>query len=457
MIVNLKVRLLAISFLCFLFSSCEEENKGDLIEPVPVVQTLPVVWTSATAASGGGIIEGQANVTKRGLVWSNSPNPKITDSKSEAGSGNGEFTSTLTSISNSNTYYVRAYAHTNSTVVYGNEVYLAGQGPTSGTISALNCTSANHNGSISQGSEASGVSSEISYTGGNGGNHNGQTVSSSGVNGLTATLAPGVFSTGSGTLTYTISGNPSSSGTASFAINIGGRLCTLTRTVSGGGQSGISAHTCGAANVHNPAKTYGSMSDQEGNVYKTIVIGTQEWMAENLKTTIYNNGEPIASVTESNLWAELAIFSLGAWCYYNNDSQYDCPYGKFYNWYAVADPRNICPTGWHVPTDAEWSTLINFLGGESLAGGKMKSISLQYWLSPNQDASNESGFSGLSGGVRDNNSGGFGSFGNIGYWWSSSESSAPDALALYLNYSDGNAGRYYFGKPVGFSVRCLRN
>jgi hypothetical protein len=299
------LNLFILSLVLYSFSSCEEENKGDLIEPVPVVQTLPVVWTSATAAAGGGIIDGQANVTKRGLVWSTSPNPKITDSKSEAGSGNGEFTSTLTSISNSNTYYVRAYAQTNSTVVYGNEVFLAGQGPTSGTISALNCTSANHNGSISQGSAASGVSSEISYTGGNGGNHNGQTVSSSGVTGLTATLAPGVFSTGSGTLTYAINGNPSSSGTASFAINIGGRLCTLTRTVSGGGPSGISAHTCGATNVHNPSKTYGSMTDQQGNVYKTIVIGTQEWMAENLRTTIYRNGNAIANVTDNNQWTGL--------------------------------------------------------------------------------------------------------------------------------------------------------
>jgi uncharacterized protein (TIGR02145 family) len=453
---NLMVRVLAVSILCFLFSSCEEENKGDLIEPVPVVQTLPVVWTSATAASGGGIIDGQANVTKRGLVWSTSPNPKITDSKSEAGSGNGEFTSTLTGISNSNTYYVRAYAETNSTVVYGNEVFLSGQGPTSGTISALNCTSASHNGSISQGSAASGVSSVISYTGGNGGNHNGQTVSSTGVTGLTATLAPGVFSTGSGTLTYTINGNPSSIGTASFAINIGGQSCTLTRTVSGGGPSGISAHTCGATNVHNPAKTYGSMTDQEGNVYKTIVIGAQEWMAENLKTTIYNNGEPIANVNESNLWADLATFSLGAWCYYNNDSQYDCPYGKLYNWYAVADPRNICPTGWHVPSDAEWTTLTTFLGSESAAGGKMKGTGLQYWASPNASATNESAFSGLPGGFRGQD-GTFNYIFSSGFWWSSTDFNADYGAGIILGFNNSNIVSITNGRQTGFSARCLRD
>jgi len=101
-------------------------------------------------------------------------------------------------------------------------------------------------------------------------------------------------------------------------------------------------HSCGAPKVHNPAKSYGSMTDQQGNVYKTIVIGSQEWMAENLKTSIYRNGEPIENVTDNAQWVGLAT---GARCYYNNDSQYECPYGKLYNWYAVADPRNLCPTG----------------------------------------------------------------------------------------------------------------
>jgi uncharacterized protein (TIGR02145 family) len=223
---------------------------------------------------------------------------------------------------------------------------------------------------------------------------------------------------------------------------------------NGGVDTGITAHACGAAIVHNPAKTYGTMTDQQGNVYRTIVIGTQEWMAENLKTTIYRNGDAIANVTDNSQWANL---TTGAWCYYNNNSQYNCPYGKMYNWYAVADPRNVCPTGWHVPTDDEWTTLTSFLGGEAVAGGKLKSTGLQYWGSPNQDATNESGFSGLPGGGRDGDNGIFVSIGNYGYWWSSTESSATSAWSRGLLYFGGDAGRYGSSKRVGLSVRCLRD
>jgi len=327
-----------------------------------------------------------------------------------------------------------------------------------GTITSLTCAEAANSGTLTSGIAASGVSSVVPYTGGNGGTHNGQTVTSTGVTGLTATLPAGTFANGSGSLTYTISGTPASSGTASFALSIGGQNCALTRTVNANGQTGITAHTCGADSVHNPVKTYGTMTDQQGNVYKTIVIGTQEWMAENLKTTIYRNGDAIANVTNNSQWAGL---TTGAWCYYNNNSQYDCPYGKLYNWYAVADPRNVCPTGWHVPTDAEWTTLTSFLGGtysngELVAGGKMKSTGLQYWFSPNEAATNESGFSGLPGGYRSYSSGGFSSVGNSGLWWSSTES-AYNARARDLSYDNGTAYRGNYNKRYGFSVRCLRD
>jgi uncharacterized protein (TIGR02145 family) len=175
--------------------------------------------------------------------------------------------------------------------------------------------------------------------------------------------------------------------------------------------------SCDATNVFNPNLSYGSMTDQEGNVYKTIVIGTQEWMAENLKTSIYRNGEAI-DITGTS-------YTTGAWSL-NNDSQYDCPYGKLYNWYAVVDSRNVCPTGWNVPTDEEWTTLTDYLGGQSdenynfFAGGKMKSTGFQYWLNPNTEANNESGFSGLPAGIRIFD-GTFSSFGNNGFWWSTSE------------------------------------
>ena len=217
-----------------------------------------------------------------------------------------------------------------------------------------------------------------------------------------------------------------------------------------------SQHSCGVPNVHNSNLTYGNMTDQEGNVYKTIVIGNQEWMAENLKTSIYRNGEPIATNLTYLEWLNSAITQIGAWAFYNNISQYDCPYGKLYNWYAVADPRHVCPSGWHEPTDGEWTTLTDYLGGESVAGGKMKSTGLQYWISPNTDATNESGFSGLPGGSR-YSSGQFSNIGFNGIWWSSSENAIAYAWDRSLNYDDANAIRFPPNKTNGSFVRCLRD
>ena len=217
-----------------------------------------------------------------------------------------------------------------------------------------------------------------------------------------------------------------------------------------------SQHSCGATNVHNPNLSYGSMTDQQGNVYKTIVIGNQEWMAENLKTNIYRNGESIATNLTYLEWLNSAITQIGAWTFYFNNSQYDCPYGKLYNWYAVTDPRHVCPSGWHEPTDGEWTTLTDYLGGESVAGGKMKSTGLQYWISPNTDATNESGFSGLPGGSRFS----FGEFSNIGLngiWWSSSENTIAYAWDRSLNYDDANTVRFPPNNTNGSSVRCLRD
>jgi uncharacterized protein (TIGR02145 family) len=205
--------------------------------------------------------------------------------------------------------------------------------------------------------------------------------------------------------------------------------------------------------VHNPSKTYGSMTDQQGNVYKTIVIGTQEWMAENLKTSIYQNGDPIENVTDDNQWANSIT---GAWCHYNNDSQFDCPYGKLYNWYTVADPRNVCPVGWSVPTDEEWTTLTEYFGTQDVAGGKMKSTGLQYWISPNYLATNESGFSGLPGGFRLDYSI-FSGIRYYGYWWSSSELDAANAWRRLLLCNDDDANRDIYDKHNGFALRCLKD
>jgi uncharacterized protein (TIGR02145 family) len=222
-------------------------------------------------------------------------------------------------------------------------------------------------------------------------------------------------------------------------------------------------HTCGATNVHNANLSYGTMTDQQGNVYKTIVIGSQEWMAENLNTSIYRNGDAIATDLTNIEWQNTINTHLGAWAYHNDDASYACPYGKLYNWYACADPRQLCPTGWHVPTDTEWNDLINYLGGNEIAGFEMKtkgSVESRtgLWYSGYQNASNNSGFSGTPGDARYPN-GVYSSIGYTGYWWSSSENSFNTNVASmsFLSYSLNDALRNDYDKQAGFSVRCLRD
>lgn len=176
-------------------------------------------------------------------------------------------------------------------------------------------------------------------------------------------------------------------------------------------------------------------------------------MNKNLDVAFYRNGDPIPQVTNATAWAALGT---GAWCYYNNDSILGAKYGKLYNWYAVNDPRGLAPQGWHIPSDAEWTTLETTLGGSSVAGGKMKEAGTLNWLSPNTAGNNNSGFAGLPGGYRYDN-GPFLDVGNYGFWWSSTENGPTSAWARYLGYGFGNVNRATNFKPGGLSVRCLRD
>jgi len=195
-----------------------------------------------------------------------------------------------------------------------------------------------------------------------------------------------------------------------------------------------------------------SVTDIDGNEYPVIEIGNQCWTKENLKTTKYSDGSLIPNITVDATWANL---NTPAWCNYNNSPTNDAIYGKLYNWYSVADPRNICPAGWHVPSDTEWTTLTDYLGGESVAGGKMKTIS--YWNAPNTGATNESGFSGLPGGFRSFTNGTFGLVGNSSFWWSSSVSFSTSVWTRSLGNTNDNVGRNNYNMRDGLSVRCLRD
>ena len=185
----------------------------------------------------------------------------------------------------------------------------------------------------------------------------------------------------------------------------------------------------------------------------TIQIGTQKWTSKNLDVAFYRNGDPIPWVTDPAAWAAL---TTGAWCYYNNDSTQGNKYGKLYNWYAVNDPRGLAPKGWHIPSNAEWTTLETTLGGTSVAGGKMKEPGTVNWTAPNEGADNSSGFAGLPGGLR-TSFGTFSGFGDGGLWWSATETNPTFAWCRYLDHNDGTILWNIINKLNGFSVRCIRD
>ncbi len=200
------------------------------------------------------------------------------------------------------------------------------------------------------------------------------------------------------------------------------------------------------------AEGSGTVTDIDGNVYHTVTIGTQVWMVENLKTTKYNDGTSIPSVIDNYIWGFL---STPAYCWYNNSITNKSTYGALYNWYSV-NTGKLAPNGWHVPSDAEWTILTTYLGGESISGGKLKEIGTNHWTSPNTGATNETGFTGVPGGYR-NAYGNYVAFGNDGCWWSSTGLSA-DAFYRSLSYFSNEVIKYDPNiKSFGLSVRCVKD
>ena len=194
-----------------------------------------------------------------------------------------------------------------------------------------------------------------------------------------------------------------------------------------------------------------SLTDDK--IYPAVTICSQKWMDKNLDVITYRNGDTIPYVTDPARWAAL---TTGAWCYYNNDPSTNAIYGKLYNWYAVTDSRGLAPVGWHVSTDAEWTTLVTCLGGTSVAGGKLKVSGTRTWGSPNSDADNSSGWAGLPGGNRADQ-GSFSQDVSTGLWWSTTSATATTAWYRYLLYSNASVGRDFALKPYGFSVRCVKD
>ena len=199
-----------------------------------------------------------------------------------------------------------------------------------------------------------------------------------------------------------------------------------------------------------PFAANSQVKDIEGNTYRTVQIGTQVWMAENLRVERFRDSITIPLVLDNKAWDNLIT---PGYCCYNNTSQNKATYGALYNWYAVGTGK-LCPAGWHVPSNAEWTTLINQLGGESVAGGALKETGTMHWWPPNTGATNSSGFTAIPGGYRIN-LGTFGFLRESGYWWSASDDDAINAGYYFLSYDKANVLSSSSYKGAGLYVRCV--
>lgn len=390
--------------------------------------------TQSSAMSGGNVTDdGGATVIERGVCWNTFENPTISYYRTIEDGEMGYFTSSITELTPNTLYYIRAYATNEAGTGYGNQITFT-------TILVLPSSLTTRT--------VSSITASGAVSGGNITDDGGGTITEKGVCWST-TENPSISNS------KTIDGS-GKEGFNSYITDLDPVTTYYVRAYSTNGSgtsygNQLSFTTTAEENnpvIFNPDLTYNSVSDVNGNSYKTIQIGNQVWMAENLKCTNYNDGSAIANIIDDVSWNSV---TTGAYCWYNNDISNKEIYGALYNWYSLSTEK-LCPTGWHIPDDAEWMTLIDNIGGMAVAGGKMKEISTIHWLNPNTGATNESGFTGLPGGVR-SVEGYFNLIRSNGRYWKSG-----NLNIIEISYDSGevNTDTGCIWRR-GMSVRCLKD
>lgn len=408
-----------------LFQGCKKPT-------IPELTTVAISDIGLTSAVSGGTIiaDGGAEITEKGVCWGTATNPTVADSRTSDGEGSAAFVSNIVGLAEGTTYHVRAYATNEAGTAYGNE---------------LTFTTNEVTGAVLTTTEATSITSTTATAGGNITDAGGGTVTARGICWGTApnpTIAGNKTTNGSGTGTFT------------------GNLTGLTDGTM---------YYYRAYATNSSGTTYGQelsfmtpVTDIEGNMYKTVIIGTDVWMAENLKVTKLNDNTEITYAPEAVDWI---VLTGAGYCWYGNDPDYNKPlYGALYNWYA-ASTANLCPTGWHVPTDLEYNALEVALGLPQADvdiwgwrgtdhGSKMKSTT--GW-NAGENGTNTSGFTALPGGYRFYSDGTYQGQNSYEYWWTATE---HDADRGWYRRLDGNNAAVYKAstdKRAGKAIRCVKD
>jgi len=456
-IISIIYTALLIGLMIPLLLNCKKEAA----KTVPTVIIAAVSNITATAATCGGTItsDGGETVISCGVCWSTNQNPTIADYKTTDGKGTGSFSSIITSLTQVTTYNLKAYATNAIGTGYSDQITFT-------TILDITLP-------ILITTDILSVTTSSALCGGNVISDGNSPVIDRGVCWSTnkyPTISDNKTKDGNGTGTFTSLIIGINSGLTyyfrAYAINAKGTAYGDMMSFSTSGNGGF-----------NPKLVYGTISDIDGNNYKTITIGTQTWMAENLKTKKYNNGDFIGTTSPATLQIYNESNPKYQWAYDGGERNV-FNYGRLYTWYTVTDNRNLCPTGWHVPTEIEWTTFAayltnndyGYLGNKSYPGEGYylaKSMASQSgWNTSSmageagndQANNNTSGFSALPGGVVYN--GYFNSIGELGEWWSSTTSgisTANTAWCRYMVYNYHGLSRYESSKIMGLSVRCIKD
>lgn len=420
-------------------SSCEKKTE------LPVVVTSEITdITQFNAISGGTVTDdGGADVTDSGICWSTDEEPTVEDNKISCCAGKGSYIIRIKPLNAGTKYYVRAYATNSEGTAYGDQLTLVTEGKSvpgiiTNMVSGIDLATALSGGIIYESGGTQITSLGVCWS-----KNPSPTINDNKTSDKFLTWSPtGFYSnlTGleKGTKYYV----------RAYAITelgpfYGNEVDFTTRNF--------------AAPAFNPDMTYGTLTDIDGNIYKTVDIGTQTWMAENLRTTRLNDG------TEIRLYSNWTSGSVPAMCWYKDDPDtYKTIYGAYYNYFTVKSNK-ICPVGWHVPGLSDWTQLFTFLGSEGQAGGRLKENGTSNWINPNYGASNESGFTGLPAGFRNDK---YYDAGSRAYFWSSTITIVPNYPFssysyynfYYLTYKDRSIGSSNTtGAGVGVNIRCVKD